>query len=178
MTKTIKTSFDIFFCNIYKNIFIKVEINFCDVTKWPEICFKFDFWLLTLYYKVLSFSCLQQNIIDLILHPWRGGCRRSPGPAPPAATGNSRWCRYRTDGLTRWAGLTQVTRHAHRRLMPVQDGFWLDAVTLLLSLTFFDNIVLSASLFKNLELHMERSTEDHDVTEDFTSDHKVHKNVY
>lgn len=22
-----------FFCNIYKNIFIKVEINFCDVTK-------------------------------------------------------------------------------------------------------------------------------------------------
>lgn len=57
-----------FFCNIYKNIFIKVEINFCDVTKWPEICFKFDFWLLTLYYKVLSFSCLQQNIIDFVVN--------------------------------------------------------------------------------------------------------------
>lgn len=44
--------------------------------------------------------------------------------------------------------------------------------------SFFDNIVLSASLFKNLELHVEKSTEDHDVTVDFTSDHKVHKNVY
>lgn len=155
-----------FFCNIYKNIFIKVEINFCDVTKWPEICFKFDFWLLTLYYKVLSFSCLQQNIIDLILHPppWRGGCYRKQSMVPLSYR--------RADAVSR--------AHAGNPTRPpppdVCVGRFLAGCSNFAS--FFDNIVLSASLFKNLELHVEKSTEDHDVTVDFTSDHKVHKNVY